>query len=120
MPRTHISYNQFGELATSVDKQLAAVGVQAGDRVALILNNSVEWAALSYGANGIGAAYTAMYTHQHGTEWAYILNDSSPALLAVADTTVLDKLVANMPSEASGWPSCGVLLLGDEPANEHL
>ncbi|MGB1588651.1 MAG: AMP-binding protein, partial [Poseidonia sp.] len=118
MPRTHISYNEFGELATSVGKQLAAVGVKAGDRVALILNNSVEWAALSYGANGIGAAYTAMYTHQHGTEWAYILGDSTPALLAVADTAVLDKLVANMPSEASGWPSCGVLLLGGEPANE--
>ena len=118
MPRTHISYNQFGELATSVGKQLSAVGVKAGDRVALILNNSVEWAALSYGANGIGAAYTAMYTHQHGTEWAYILNDSTPSLLAVADTGVLDKLVANMPSEASGWPSCGILLLGDEPANE--
>jgi long-chain acyl-CoA synthetase len=78
----------------------------------------VEWAALSYGANGIGAAYTAMYTHQHGSEWAYILNDSTPSLLAVADTAVLDKLVANMPDEASGWPSCGVLLLGDEPANE--
>ena len=118
MPRTHISYNQFGELATSVGKQLSAVGVKAGDRVALILNNSVEWAALSYGANGIGAAYTAMYTHQHGSEWAYILNDSTPSLLAVADTGVLDKLVANMPSEANGWPSCGVLLLGDEPANE--
>ena len=118
MPRTHISYNQFGELATSVGKQLSAVGVKAGDRVALILNNSVEWAALSYGANGIGAAYTAMYTHQHGSEWAYILNDSTPSLLAVADTAVLDKLVANMPDEASGWPSCGVLLLGDEPANE--
>ena len=118
MPRTHLSYNQFGDLATAVGKQLAAIGVKAGDRVALILNNSVEWAALSYGANGIGAAYTAMYTHQHGTEWAYILGDSTPALLAVADTAVLDKLVANMPSEASGWPSCGVLLLGDEPANE--
>ena len=118
MPRTHISYNQFGELATSVGKQLSAVGVKAGDRVALILNNSVEWAALSYGANGIGAAYTAMYTHQHGSEWAYILNDSTPSLLAVADTAVLDKLVANMPGDASGWPSCGVLLLGDEPANE--
>ena len=63
MPRTHMSYNQFGDLATAVGKQLAAVGVKAGDRVALILNNSVEWAALSYGANGIGAAYTAMYTH---------------------------------------------------------
>lgn len=118
MPRTHMSYTEFGGLATAVGKQLAAVGVKAGDRVALILNNSVEWAALSYGANGIGAAYTAMYTHQHGSEWAYILNDSTPALLAVADTGVLDKLVEHMPKEASGWPACGVLLLGSEPANE--
>ena len=71
---THLSYNQFGDLATAVGKQLAAIGVKAGDRVALILNNSVEWAAL-YGASSIGAA--AMYTHQHGTEWAYILGDST-------------------------------------------
>ena len=118
MPRTHISYNQFGELATSVGKQLAALGVQAGDRVALIVDNSVEWAAMSYGANGIGAAYTAMYTHQHGQEWAFILADSTPSILAVQNTAVLDKLVANMPSEASAWPSCGVVLLGSEPANE--
>ena len=118
MARTHLSYHEFGDLATAVGKHRGSVSVTAGDRVALILKNAVEWAALSYGATGIGAAYTAMYTHQHGTEWAYILNDSTPALLAVADTTVLDKLVANMPSEASGWPSCGVLLLGDEPANE--
>ena len=116
--RTHLSYNEFGDLATAVGKQLAAVGVKAGDRVAMILNNSVEWAAISYGTNGIGAAYTAMYTHQHGTEWAYILNDSTPALLAVADTGVLDKLVANLPNDAAAWPRCGVLLLGDEPANE--
>ena len=118
MPRVHITYNEFGELATAVGKQLDSVGVKSGDRVALILNNSVEWAALSYGANGIGAAYTAMYTHQHGSEWAYILNDSTPSILAVADTAVLDKLVANMPADASAWPSCGIVLLGDEPANE--
>ncbi|MDA0715506.1 MAG: AMP-binding protein [archaeon] len=118
MPRIHLSYNEFGDLATAVGKQLAAVGVQAGDRVAIILDNSVEWAALSYGANGIGAAYTAMYTHQHGEEWAYILGDSTPAILAVQNTSVLDKLVAHMPKEASGWPRCGIILLGDEEANE--
>ena len=32
MPRTHLSYNQFGDLATAVGKQLAAIGVKAGDR----------------------------------------------------------------------------------------
>ena len=97
MPRVHMTYGEFGELATSVGKQLRDVGVEAGDRVAMILNNSVEWAAISYGANAIGAAYTAMYTHQHVSEWAFILGDSTPSLIAVSDTEILDKLVENMP-----------------------
>jgi len=118
MARVHLDYNTFGELSTSVAKRLNDVGVEKGDRVALILDNSVQWAALSYGANAIGAAYTAMYTHQHGSEWAYILGDSTPSLIAVANTTVLDKLVDNLPSEASAWPKCGVILLGDDAANK--
>jgi len=118
MSRVHLDYNTFGELSTSVAKRLNDIGVEKGDRVALILDNSVQWAALSYGANAIGAAYTAMYTHQHGSEWAYILADSTPSLIAVANTTVLDKLVDNLPAEASGWPKCGVILLGDEEANK--
>ena len=118
MDRVHLTYNEFGELSTSIGKQLNAVGVSKGDRVALILNNSVEWAALSYGANAIGAAYTAMYTHQHPEEWAYILNDSAPSLIAIQDSATLDKLVKTMPKEAAGWPAAGVLLIGDELANE--
>ena len=119
MPRVHMSYREFGELATSVGKQLRDAGVGSGDRVAMILNNSVEWAAISYGANAIGAAYTAMYTHQHGSEWAFIIDDSTPAMIAVSDTEVLDKLFENLPDDASKWPKCGILLLGNEPAN-HL
>ena len=118
MARVHIDYNEFGELSTSVAKRLNDLGVKAGDRVAIILDNSVQWAALSYGANAIGAAYTAMYTHQHGSEWAYILEDSTPSIIAVANTAVLDKLVDNLPDDAGAWPNCGVILLGDEPANK--
>ena len=118
MARVHLTYDEFGELATSDAKRLNDIGVGTGDRVALILDNSVNWAALSYGANAIGAAYTAMYTHQHGSEWAYILDDSTPSILAVANTTVLDKLVDNLPAEASAWPRCGIILLGDETANK--
>ena len=36
-----------------------------------------------------------MYTHQHGGEWVYILNDSTPAIL-VAGVETLDKLVDNL------------------------
>ncbi len=116
MPRVHLTYNQFGELATSVAKGLRDIGVVKDDRVAIIVDNSVEWAALSYGANALGAAYTAMYTHQHGKDWAYILADSTPSVVAVANTEVLDKLCDALGEE--GWPSSGVLLLGDEPANK--
>ncbi len=118
MNRVHLDYNTFGELSTSVGKKLNSIGVSKGDRVALILNNSVEWAALSYGANAIGAVYTAMYTHQHPEEWAFILNDSAPSLIAIQNSATLDKLVKTMPADAAGWPSAGVLLIGDEPANE--
>ncbi|MDA0649324.1 MAG: AMP-binding protein, partial [archaeon] len=118
MGRVHLDYNTFGELSTSIGKQLNSIGVSKGDRVALILNNSVEWAALSYGANAIGAVYTAMYTHQHPDEWAYILNDSAPSLIAIQNSATLDKLVKSMPADAASWPSAGVLLIGDEPANE--
>ena len=43
MPRMHISYNEFGELATSVAKGLRDIGVIKDDRVAIIADNSVEW-----------------------------------------------------------------------------
>tara|TARA_B100000941_G_scaffold290876_1_gene275503 strand:- start:3246 stop:5162 length:1917 start_codon:yes stop_codon:yes gene_type:complete len=118
MARVHLDYNEFGELSTSVAKRLNDLGVKAGERVAIILDNSVEWAALSYGANAIGAAYTAMYTHQHGGEWVYILNDSTPAILAVAGVETLDKLVDNLGDDAAAYPPCGIILLGDEEANK--
>ena len=114
--RMHLSYNEFGDLSTSVAKGLRDIGVEKGDRVAIILDNSVEWAALSYGANAIGAAYTAMYTHQNGKDWAYILDDSTPKVVAVANTEVLDKLCEALDKDM--WPESGVILIGDEPPNK--
>ena len=116
MARVHLSYNEFGGLATAVGKGLRDIGVEKGDCVAIIIDNSVEWAALSYGANALGGAYSAMYTHQHGKDWAYIIADATPKVVAVANTEVLDKLCDALP--ADGWPASGVILLGDDPANK--
>ena len=116
MQRIHLTYDEFGGLATAAAKGLRDIGVEKGDRVAIIVDNSVEWAALSYGGNAIGAAYTAMYTHQNGKDWAYIIADATPKVVAVANTEVLDKLCDALP--ADGWPASGVILLGDDPANK--
>ncbi|MDP6870053.1 MAG: AMP-binding protein [Candidatus Poseidoniaceae archaeon] len=116
MQRIHITYNEFGDLCTSVAKGLRDIGVEKGDRVAIIVDNSVEWAAVSYGANALGAAYTAMYTHQHGKDWSFIISDSTPKAVVVANTEVLDKLCDALDDDA--WPPSGIILLGDEPANK--
>ena len=116
MQRVHLTYNEFGDLTTAVAKGLRDIGVVTADRVAIIVDNSVEWAALSYGANALGAAYTAMYTHQHGKDWAFILEDATPKVVAVQNTMVLDKLCDALDDDA--WPEAGVILLGDDPANQ--
>lgn len=40
-PRIHVTYDEFGGLVDAVARGLAARGVKTGDRVAIILNNSV-------------------------------------------------------------------------------
>ena len=114
-PRIHITFNEFGGLVDSVSRGLRDRGVTEGGRVAIILNNSVEWAATSYATNALGAAYTAMYTHQHGSEWAFIINDSGPTVLIAADNDVLDRLCEHLPDD--GWPSGGIVLLGEDAPN---
>ena len=114
-PRIHLTYDEFGQLVDSCSRSLRDAGVGSGDRVALIIDNSVEWAAAAYATNALGAAYTAMYTHQHGGEWAYILGDSEPTILVAANTDVLDKLCEHLP--ADGWPAAGIVLLGDDVPN---
>ena len=43
MERTHLSYNEFGDLVDNVAKSLRDMGVKTGDRVAIIVDNS-PWA----------------------------------------------------------------------------
>lgn len=118
MPRIHLTYGEFGDLCDAAGRALRGLGLGVRDRVALIVDNSVEWAATAYGANAIGAAYTAMYTHQNGGDWRFILDDSTPKAILVANPEILDKLIAHMPTDAADWPSGGIIILGDEAANE--
>lgn len=117
-PRVHLTYNEFGEMVECLRRALDSYGVSSGERVAMILDNSVEWAAAAYASNGLGAAYTGMYTHQHGAEWCYILGDSTPSILIVKNAEILDRLIEHMPDDAAAWPQHGIIITGDEPANQ--
>jgi long-subunit acyl-CoA synthetase (AMP-forming) len=59
-----VSYAEFSAQVDAVRSGLHGLGVGAGDRVGIIANNCVAWAALAYGCQGLSAALVPMYTTQ--------------------------------------------------------
>lgn len=93
-----ITYGEFARMVDQARAGFALLGVGRGDRVAVIANNRVEWAAGAYAAFGLGAAYVPMYEAQQESEWHYILNDSGAKLVLGATEEIAAKLVAMKPS----------------------
>jgi long-chain acyl-CoA synthetase len=77
-----ITYAQFKTEVDALRAALAALGVKAGDRVAMIAGNRVEWAAAAYATFGLSATFVPMYEAQPLEDWSFILHDcaaSSPS-----------------------------------------
>jgi long-chain acyl-CoA synthetase len=92
---TWTTYGDFGREVDRVRAGLASLGVGAGDRVAIIANNRVEWAALAHATYGLGAAYVPMYEAQQADEWRYILSDSGARVVFVANEAIARTLSAS-------------------------
>ncbi len=79
-----MSYREFADLVDRVRGGLAGLGIGAGDRVAIISDNRVEWAAAAYATYGLGAAFVPMYQAQRPSEWQFILGDCNARVVFVA------------------------------------
>jgi long-chain acyl-CoA synthetase len=64
---------------------MAAEGLQAGDRVALILRNSPQWVLFDQAALSLALVTVPLYTDDRPDNIAYILQDASVRLLLVQD-----------------------------------
>ncbi len=88
-----LTYAEVGTLVDEVRAGLAALGVHAGDRVAIVSRNSVAWAVAAYATYGLGAVFVPMYEAQRSSDWEFILRDSgasvvfgrSPEIVAMLD-----------------------------------
>lgn len=79
-----MTYREFGEAIDMARGGLQSLGVQSGDRVAIISDNRVEWAVGAYATYGLGAAWVPMYEAQTQKDWKFILNDSGAKVLFAA------------------------------------
>ncbi|HEU0204200.1 MAG TPA: class I adenylate-forming enzyme family protein, partial [Burkholderiaceae bacterium] len=91
-----LSYAALDERANRLAAGLAQRGVGAGDRVAMLLSNRLEFVTTLLGVLRLGAIVVPMGTRLQGPEIAYIVQHSGAATL-VYDAELADRV----PSAAS-------------------
>ena len=77
----HISYRQLDQLRQQAARALLALGVQAGDRVAIWAPNIWEWIVAAGALHSVGAALVPLNTRMKGSEAGYILRESGASVL---------------------------------------
>ena len=80
------SYAELAGLVNRCGNLLRELGVRAGERVLLVLGDSVELVALWYGAQKIGAVTAEAYTFLQPKDYAYYI-EYTDAKVVVADAT---------------------------------
>lgn len=87
-----ISYTELLKQVEELRGGLAALGVGRGDRVGIVADNRVEWAAAAFATYGLGAVFVPMYQAQPPKEWAFILRDCEAKVVFGANQQVYDDL----------------------------
>ncbi len=86
-----LSWQEYYRRAEAVAVGLDSLGIQPGDRVAILANTCWEWAVLDFAIMGIGAVTVPIYQSSRAEEVEYILAHSGARLLIVEDQTQLRK-----------------------------
>ncbi len=88
---------RWAQYATRVAVQaraLAALGVQHGDRVAVLADNRPEWVVVDLAAQALGAITVGLYSTSPAAEIEYLLAHSGAVVCVVEDEEQWDKVRA--------------------------
>lgn len=89
-----ISYTELGRSADSLSKGLFSLGINKGDRVAILSENRPEWAISDFGILKAGGVDVPMFSTLTATQVGYILNDSGAKIICVSTDKQLEKVIS--------------------------
>lgn len=96
---TWMTFSEFDIQMRKLRAIFRREGLKRGDRVAIIANNSVEFALTVYAAYGLGGVVVPMYEVQKIQDWEFIFGDSRPTLAVVSNDSIREKIEGlNCPS----------------------
>lgn len=88
-----ISYKQVLDNADAISAYFLEMGIMKGDRLALIIENSVDWVYYDQGVQQIGAVNVSVYPTLSESEIEYILNDSSAKTILAGNPFLFRKII---------------------------
>ena len=86
-----ISWNEYYRLAKYVGSALISMGLEKGDCVSIIGENSPEWVIIDLGIQGAGGVAVGIYTTNAWPQVEYVLKDSESKFFFVENEEQLDK-----------------------------
>jgi len=108
-----LSYRELDAASNRGAQLLRALGLKAGDHLALLFENSLRFLEICWAAQRSGIYYTAISTWLVADEIAYIVGDCGAKVLVVSDAfkALAEKFAPLLPAQTarymSGAPSPG-------------
>ncbi len=88
------TWGEYGARAKAVGMGLIALGLEPGDRVAILSDNNKEWLFCDLGVLCAAGVSTGIYPTDSPQQVEYLVNDSGTKFLFVEDEEQLDKVLA--------------------------
>src|SRR3954451_16107062 len=89
---TDVSFDAFGDAVRETALGLMALGLQKGDRVAILANTCPEWAYACFAILSAGGISVSIYQTNSPSEVQYVANHSESKAIFVEDQEQLDKV----------------------------
>src|SRR5437762_1137438 len=88
------TWGQYGEAAKAIGSGLIALGLQPGERAAILSDNNKEWLFCDLGVLCAAGVSTGIYPTDSPAQVEYLINDCDAKYLFVEDEEQLDKILA--------------------------
>jgi long-chain acyl-CoA synthetase len=112
-----ISTAEFTDWVRRVAAALRDMGVERGNRVALMAENGPHWPSVDFATLGIGAVLVPVYPTLTADQAAYVINDCGAEVVFVQGAKRLEDLMgekASMPNVRK------FILIGDQPPSSEI
>src|SRR6266542_6028340 len=86
------TYSEVGEIVEGLSLGLVALGIEKGDKVAILANTRPEWTYFDFAALTAGATVVPIYQTNSPEECHYVLENSDAKAVIVEDSEQLAKI----------------------------